>query len=265
MNSQATCGGTSVGHGHDEDRVVRARRRRARAPPPPASDDRGRGPSTARRRSGRTSPCAGASRARPGRGPTASMHAWLMSAYASMPVVSTTSFFSRRWTTITSDPSSSCRPATFWRITLPWWTTNLRFEVRDADARVALTRRRLADVAPPSPEAEVAAFDGVEQHRAVDRLGGHEGERGVALELGQPEVRPKRRDDRADEVGEDVLRVVELDVGEVARVAGDVGDQEAGLLGGWGHPATIRPALARSGPQLTCAEAERDLASRYRS
>ena len=34
------------------------------------------------------------------------------------------------------------------------------------------------------------------------------------------------------EVREDVLRVVELDVGEVARVPGDVGDQEAGGLRG---------------------------------
>ena len=93
----------------------------------------------------------------------------------------------------------------------------LEVEVGDPDARVALARRRLADVAATPAEAEVAALDRVEQHRPVDRLGGHVRERGVALELGQPEVGPERGDDRADQVGQDVLRVVELDVGEVAR------------------------------------------------
>ena len=149
-----------------------------------------------------------------------------------MPIVSTTSFFSSRWTTMTSDPRSSWRPATFWRIAHAVVDDELEVEVGDPAARVALARRRLADVAPPPAEAEVAALDGVEQHRAVDRLGRHPGERGVAFELGQPEVRPERRHDRADEVGQDVLRVIELDVGEVAGVAGDVRDQEAGGLRG---------------------------------
>ncbi len=54
------------------------------------------------------------------------MHAWLISAYACIPSRSTTSFLSSRWTTITSDPSSSWRPATFWMMASPWWTTNLR-------------------------------------------------------------------------------------------------------------------------------------------
>ena len=70
-----------------------------------------------------------------------------------------------------------------------------------------------------------------------------EGEGRVAFELGQPEVRPERRDDGADEVGQDVLRVVELDVGEVAGVAGDVGDQEAGGLRGGGHRRHYRPTV----------------------
>ena len=39
------------------------------------------------------------------------------------------------------------------------------------------------------------------------------------------------RHDRVHEVGQDVLGVVELDAGEIARVAGDVGDHEAGGLG----------------------------------
>ena len=64
----------------------------------------------------------------------------------------------------------------------------LEVEIGDPRAGVALAGRRLADVAPTTPEAEIAALDGVEQHRAVDRLGGHRHERGVAFELGQPEV-----------------------------------------------------------------------------
>ena len=107
----------------------------------------------------------------------------------------------------------------------------LEVEIRDPDAGVALARRRLADVASAPPEPEVAALDRVEEHRPVDRLADHVGERGIAFELGEPEVRPKRRDDGADEVREDVLRMVQLDVGKVARVPGDVGDEEAGRSG----------------------------------
>ena len=68
----------------------------------------------------------------------------------------------------------------------------LEVEVRDPDAGVALARGRLADVPAAPAEAEVAALDRVEQHRAVDPVGGHEREGGVTLELGQPEVRPQR-------------------------------------------------------------------------
>ena len=50
----------------------------------------------------------------------------------------------------------------------------LEVEVRDADAGVALARGRLADVAAAPAEPEVAALDGVEEHRPVDRLGRHD-------------------------------------------------------------------------------------------
>ena len=120
----------------------------------------------------------------------------------------------------------------------------LEVEVGDPDARVALARGRLADVPASPAEAEVAALDGVEEHRAVDPLGGHVREGGVALELGQPEVRPERADDGADEVREDVLRVVQLDVGEVAGIPGDVGDQEAGRLRAREHGSS-----SESGPR----------------
>ena len=107
----------------------------------------------------------------------------------------------------------------------------LEVEGGHPDAGVAVADRRLADVAQPPAEGEVGALDGVHQRRAVDGLGDDVGERGVAFELGQPEGRPEAADDRVDEVGEDVLRVIELDPGEIAGVAGDVGDDETGGFG----------------------------------
>ena len=149
-----------------------------------------------------------------------------------MPSFSTTSFFSSRWTTITSGPEQLLSPGDLLADRGPVVDDELEVEVGDPGAGVALAGCRLADVTAAPAKAEVAALDRVEEHRPVDLLGGHEGERGVTLELGQPEVRPERRDDGADQVRQDVLRVVQLDIGEVARVAGDVGDQEAGRLGG---------------------------------
>ena len=46
-------------------------------------------------------------------------------------------------------------------------------------------------------------------------------------------------------VREDVLRMLQLDIGQVAGVPGDVGDQEAGRLGGCRHQACPRPSRAR--------------------
>src|SRR5215204_3778705 len=98
----------------------------------------------------------------------------------------------------------------------------LQVEVGDAYARIAFARRRLAHIAASPSEDEVAALDRVEEQRSVQLLCDRERERGVALELGQPEAGSKRADDRAHEIREDVLRVIELDAREVARVAGDV-------------------------------------------
>ncbi len=122
----------------------------------------------------------------------------------------------------------------------------LEIEVGDPGAGIAFARCRLADVAPPTAEGEIASFDRVEEHRPIDRLAQREGERGIALELGQPEIRPERGDHRADEVGQDVLSVLELHVGQVAGVAGDVGDQEGRRLGDGGHGSSRtsrRPGL----------------------
>src|ERR1700690_2549206 len=175
-----------------------------------------------------------------------------------MPSFSTTSFFSSRCATITSDPRSSWRPATFWMIAWPWWTTNLRSSSGIRTQAFAPTGRRLAHVTAAPAEPEEAALDRVEEHRTVDLLDGREGEGGVALELREPEVRPECRDDGADEVGEDVLGVVQLHAAQVAGVPGDVGDQEArGVRGRGGHgsfggagcatSATIRPGVPGPG------------------
>ena len=160
-----------------------------------------------------------------------------------MPSLSTTSFFSSRWATITSEPEQLLAAGDLLVDGGAVVDDELEVEVRDPGAGVALARRRLADVAAAPAEPEVAALDRVEEHRPVDRLGRREGECGIALELGQPEVRPERRDDGADEVREDVLGVVQLDVGEVAGVPGDVGDQEAGGLRGWEHCSSLQSEI----------------------
>jgi hypothetical protein len=121
----------------------------------------------------------------------------------------------------------------------------LQVEVRDPDAGVAVARRRLADVTSAAAEAEVATLDGVEEERSVDLPGGCGNERRVALELGEPEAGTQRGDHGADEVGQDVLRVVQLDICEVSGVAGDVGDQEARGLGAGKH-ADCEPRLGRA-------------------
>jgi hypothetical protein len=106
----------------------------------------------------------------------------------------------------------------------------LQVELGDTHTRIAITRCRLAHVAASPSEAEVAALDCVEEQRPIQLLCDGERERGVALELGQPEAGSKRADDRAHEIREDVLRVIELDAREVARVPRDVGEQETGRL-----------------------------------
>ena len=137
-------------------------------------------------------------------------------------------FFSSRWTTITSAADELLHPRHPLACHRARVDDELQVEVRDAHAGIALPGGRLADVTPPAAEAEVAPLDGVEDERAVDPLRRRDRERGIALELCKPERRPERGHDRAHEVGQDVLGVVELDAGQVARVPGDVGDQEAG-------------------------------------
>lgn len=58
--------------------------------------------------------------------------------------------------------------------------------------------------------------------------GEHEG--GVAFELGQSEAGLEGGDDHTQEIREDVVGMLQLDIGEIAGVAGDVGDEEASGL-----------------------------------
>ena len=143
---------------------------------------------------------------------------------------SRTWFFSSRWTTMTSLPTSSSHDADPLADDLPVVGDDLQVEVRDEDAGVALAARRLADVAEPAAEGEVAPLDDVLELRPVHRLGDRIDEGRVTLELGELEGRPEGAHDRPDQVGQDVLRMVELGAGEEAGVAGDVGDDEAGGL-----------------------------------
>ncbi len=111
----------------------------------------------------------------------------------------------------------------------------LQVEPRDERACIAVALRGLADVAQVPPEREVAVLDGVLQRRPVHDLRDDVGERGVPLELREPEGGSERADDGIGEVGEDVLSVVELHACEVARVAADIRDDETGGFGSVGH------------------------------
>jgi hypothetical protein len=104
----------------------------------------------------------------------------------------------------------------------------LEIEIAHRGAGFALADRGLLDVAQAAAELEIGRLDRILQHRAVDLRGHRVDESGVALELGQAEGRPQALDHGVHEVGDDVLGVVEFDPGKKARIAGDIGDDEAG-------------------------------------
>jgi hypothetical protein len=78
----------------------------------------------------------------------------------------------------------------------------------------------------PPAECEIRALDRVLQMRAVELRRDEIDEGCVPFELRQLERRAERADDRIDQVGQDVLGVIELDPGEITGVAGDVGHDE---------------------------------------
>src|SRR4029078_172749 len=87
---------------------------------------------------------------------------------------------------------------------------------------------------------EVATLDGILDRGGVERFRELVRKCCVALELHEREGRAERSDGGPDEVGEDVLGVVELGSREEARVARDVGDQQTGRLRLAQHP--VRPS-----------------------
>ena len=104
----------------------------------------------------------------------------------------------------------------------------LEIEIAHRGAGFALASRGLLDVAQAPTELEIGRLDSVLQHRAIDLRGHGVDESGVALEFGKAEGRSKALDHRVHEIGDDVLRVVELDPSEEARIARDIGDCEIG-------------------------------------
>jgi hypothetical protein len=97
-------------------------------------------------------------------------------------------------------------------------------------ARLAPARGELGNGSPTTHERHVRAVHGVDYHRAV-RLAFVVDEDGVALDLRDREVRVEGVDDSLQEVCEHVGRVLELDAGQVSRVAADVGDEQAAMAG----------------------------------
>ena len=102
----------------------------------------------------------------------------------------------------------------------------LEIEIAHRDAGPALAGRGLVNVAHPPTELEVGGLDRVLQQRAVDLLGHRVDERGVTLELGEAKWRAQPLHHRVHEIGDDVLRMLELDRREKTRIAGDVGNRE---------------------------------------
>ena len=84
------------------------------------------------------------------------------------------------------------------------------------------------ELAPRLPQNQWIVC-GMETHVCVYQTArdlAHRGDRGHARGLAGGHDRGHDRHDRADEVRDDVLGMVDLDPGEVARVAGNVGDQQ---------------------------------------
>jgi hypothetical protein len=83
-------------------------------------------------------------------------------------------------------------------------------EIPHPAAGVARAGGRLADVAKTLPEGEIHSLHGALQHRAVDLVGDCIEEGGVALELREPERRPQPPHHGVHHVGDDILRMLEL-------------------------------------------------------
>src|SRR2546430_17289482 len=101
----------------------------------------------------------------------------------------------------------------------------LQIELRRPLARVAFAARRQRHRATAARERKVGRLERLEQSDPVDRLPlWGDAKDGVALELGQPQRGTQAVGDRAQEVSENVMRMLELYTSQVSGVAADVGE-----------------------------------------
>src|SRR6516164_8186168 len=121
----------------------------------------------------------------------------------------------------------------------------LEIKIAHCNAGFALASRCLLDVAQPTTELKIGRLDGILQERAVDLLGHGIDEGGIAFKLGKPERRPEALDHRVDEIGDNVLRVVEFDPRKKARIAGDIRDREIGQFRFRKHRNSPKAELSR--------------------
>ena len=115
----------------------------------------------------------------------------------------------------------------------------LEVELRGEVARAAVARGRRVDAPQAPAEREIAGLDRVEQEHRIGAAVLDEQERGIALELREPEWGLEPADDRLEEVARDRGCVLDLAPGEVRRVPGQVGDEEDSGLSGDGHVRTL--------------------------
>jgi hypothetical protein len=121
----------------------------------------------------------------------------------------------------------------------------LQIELRRPPARVAGAAGGEGDGSTASCEREIRGLERLEQRSAAERCRlRRDAENRVALELRQPERRAEPGCDHAEQVGEDVMGVLELYTRQVRGVAADVGEHENtlshDLSHGWFAPRLHR-------------------------
>jgi hypothetical protein len=130
----------------------------------------------------------------------------------------------------------------------------LQVQIGRAPARVAGAARRQRDGAPAARERGVRRLKRGQQCLAVERAArGRDAEHGVALQLCESQRGAQAIGDDPQQIRQDVVRVLELDPGEVGAVAADVGQHEAALAHALGHRA--RSGYRRAAPRFAAAEA----------
>lgn len=120
----------------------------------------------------------------------------------------------------------------------------LEIELRKLRTGVAVAARRALDADEPVAEGEVALLHRVEEHRSVGSAVERVAEYGVSLLLVEREHPTEMLRDEEGHVREDILRMLERAIDDVARVARDVRDHEAAALG---RERLRRPPLCADG------------------